>query len=688
MLNPNENAEREYLALVLKELQRASEELEGKVSDSYKDIIEAKKYLWVNMAQLDAAERAANRVDISLSIDTGEKQAARLQRMRKLLASPYFGRVDFRTNEPKEEEGAYYIGIHSFTNPESQEHLIYDWRSPVASLFYDYNAGPASYEAPMGRLQGEITVKRQYKIKDGQMEYMIESSMNIHDDVLQKELSSTSDEKMKNIVATIQQEQNAIIRNETAHELIIQGAAGSGKTSVALHRVAFLLYRHKETLTSSNVLIISPHKVFSDYISSVLPELGEEKIMEVTMEELAAKKLRGLCRFQTFSEQVDEIVHASDEQAIERIRYKAGLDFVFELDAYMEYGNQQFFQPTDIQMKGLFIPASEVMDKYLGTMSLPVRQRLEKTASVLSNQARTEDGLRLTSAEANTVKAAIRKMFKYQNALSLYKAFFSYRNQPDMFIMKNRKTIEYADVFPLIYLKMHLEGSSPYDRVKHLLVDEMQDYTPIQYAVISKWFACKKTILGDSNQSVNVYTSTSLPDIQRVFPQADTIELVKSYRSTLEIMKLAKRIHPRSTMIPVERHGEEPLLIRCHDAEQELAFIQDLTRDFPNSGMQTMGIICKTSSQARQVYESVRGLTDNVSLLDFSSDRFQEGITITFAHMAKGLEFDQVIVPFAGTANYRTEMDRSFLYISCTRAMHKLLLTYSGEPAAWLAGSA
>ncbi|WFB57052.1 UvrD-helicase domain-containing protein [Paenibacillus sp. BR1-192] len=688
MLNPNENAEREYLALVLKELQRASEELEGKVSDSYKDIIEAKKYLWVNMAQLDAAERAANRVDISLSIDTGEKQAARLQRMRKLLASPYFGRVDFRTNEPKEEEGAYYIGTHSFTNPESQEHLIYDWRSPVASLFYDYNAGPASYEAPMGRLQGEITVKRQYKIKDGHMEYMIESSMNINDDVLQKELSSNSDEKMKNIVATIQQEQNAIIRNETAHELIIQGAAGSGKTSVALHRVAFLLYRHKETLTSSNVLIISPHKVFSDYISSVLPELGEEKIMEVTMEELAAKELRGLCQFQTFSEQVDEIVHAHDEQAIERIRYKAGLDFVHELDAYLEYGDQQFFQPTDIQMKGVLIPASEVMDKYLGTMSLPVRQRLEKTASVLSGQARTEDGERLTSAEANKVKAAIRKMFTYQNALSLYKAFFSYRNIPDLFIMKGRRTIEYADVFPLIYLKMHLEGSASYDMVKHLLVDEMQDYTPIQYAVISKWFACKKTILGDSNQSVNVYTSTSLPDIQRVFPQADTIELVKSYRSTLEIMKLAKRIHPRSTMIPVERHGEEPLLIRCHDAAQELAFIQELTRNFPHSGMQTMGIICKTSSQARQVYESVRGLTDNVSLLDFSSDRFQEGITITSAHMAKGLEFDQVIVPFAGAANYRTEMDRSLLYIACTRAMHKLLLTYSGEPAVWLAGSA
>jgi DNA helicase II / ATP-dependent DNA helicase PcrA len=509
--------------------------------------------------------------------------------------------------------------------------------------------------------------------------------MNINDDVLQKELSSTSDEKMKNIVATIQQEQNAIIRNETANELIIQGAAGSGKTSVALHRVAFLLYRHKETLTSSNVLIISPHKVFSDYISNVLPELGEEKIMEVTMEELAAKELGGLCQFQTFSEQVDEIVHAHDEQAIERIRYKAGMHFVHELEAYMKYADEQFFLPADIQLKGVCISASEIMDGYLGTMTMPLRQRLEKTASILSGRVRTEDGERLTTAEANKVKTAIKKMFKFQNALSMYKEFFSHRNKPDMFVMIGRKTIEYADVFPLLYLKMYLEGSTSYDMVKHLLVDEMQDYTPIQYAVLSKWFSCKKTILGDSNQSVNVYTSTSLHDIKGVFPHADTIELLKSYRSTLEIMGLAKRIRPGSTMIPVERHGEEPQVIRCRDAREELAFIQELSRHFLDSGLQTMGILCKTSSQARQVYESIRELGGSVNLLDFSSDRFQDGITITFAHMAKGLEFDQVIVPFADAENYRSEMDRSLLYIACTRAMHKLSLTYSGEPAAWLA---
>ncbi|MGG4103456.1 UvrD-helicase domain-containing protein [Paenibacillus lautus] len=684
MLNPSESAEREYLEFVLKELHRASEELEGKVSDSYKDIIEAKKYLWVNMAQLDAAERAANRVDISLSIDTGEKTVARLQKIRKLLASPYFGRVDFRTNETL-EGGAYYIGIHSFTDGGSQEHFIYDWRSPVASLFYDYNVGPASYEAPMGRMQGEITVKRQYKIKDGHMEYMIESSMNINDDVLQKELSSTSDEKMKNIVATIQQEQNAIIRNETANELIIQGAAGSGKTSVALHRVAFLLYRHKETLTSSNVLIISPHKVFSDYISNVLPELGEEKIMEVTMEELAAKELGGLCQFQTFSEQVNEIVSTHDEQVIERIRYKASMHFVHELEAYMKYADEQFLLPADIQLKGVCISASEIRDIYLGIMTMPLRQRLEKTASILSGRVRTKDGERLTAAEAKKVKTSIKKMFKFQNALSMYKEFFSYRNIPDMFVMKGRKMIEYADVFPLLYLKMYLEGSTSYDMVKHLLVDEMQDYTPIQYAVLSRWFSCKKTILGDSNQSVNVYTSASLHDIKGVFPHADTIELLKSYRSTLEIMGLAKRIHPGSTMIPVERHGEEPQVIRCRDAQQELEFIQDLSCHFLDSGMQTMGILCKTSSQARQVYESIRELEGSVNLLDFSSDRFQDGITITFAHMAKGLEFDQVIVPFADAENYRSEMDRSLLYIACTRAMHKLSLTYSGEPAPWLA---
>lgn len=250
--------------------------------------------------------------------------------------------------------------------------------------------------------------------------------------------------------------------------------------------------------------------------------------------------------------------------------------------------------------------------------------------------------------------------------------------------MKGKGLIEYADVFPLIYLKMYLEGSSPYDRVRHLLVDEMQDYTPVQYAVLSRWFPCKKTILGDSKQSVNVYSSSTLQTIKTIFPQADIIELSKSYRSTREIMEFAKEIQPGGTMIPIDRHGEPPRILSCDSHEQELDMLRKLSQSFLESDYHTMGIICKTRAQARQVYDALKHLQENVHLLDFESEQFREGITVTCSHMAKGLEFDQVAIPFVNAACYRSEMDRSLLYIACTRAMHALAITHTGRKSPWL----
>lgn len=683
MLYESEAAERKHLKELQDKLQAAWNDMERKVDGSYKDIIEAKKYVWVNMAQLDAAERAANRVDISLSVESGEKALAKRQRIGKLLGSPYFGRVDFLASDRKEAD-ACYIGVHAFSEEESQRNLIYDWRSPVAGLFYDFNVGEAYYLAPMGRVDGEVTAKRQYKIKDGVMEYMIESSMNINDDILQKELSSTSDEKMKNIVATIQQEQNRIIRNETSSELIIQGVAGSGKTSVALHRVAYLLYRHKDTLSSSNVLIISPNKVFSDYVSNVLPELGEEMIMEVGMEELASKELRGLCHYETFNEQVEELLEHPEPDNMERIRFKARPELVQELDAYVQYAETQFFESDDIMLEQAFIPKKDIEDVYQAAGGLSILQRLDKTASRIIGQSRTEDGERLTTADARRVKTAIRQMFRHTRMLSLYKEFYHYIGRPELFKLKGRNRIEYADAFPLIYLKLRMEGITPLQTVKHLLVDEMQDYTPVQYAVISRLFPCKKTILGDSTQSVNPYSSTSLAEIKQVFPQAETIELLKSYRSTLEISNFTQRIKPNSRLIPVERHGEKPQVTRFATLAEELSGIRKLCRDFGDSKHSSLGVICKSAAQAREVFEAVKKLHAEVHLLDFHSEAFHDGIIVTFAHMAKGLEFDQVIVPFVDAGTYRTELDRSLLYVACTRAMHMLHVTYSGERSSFL----
>ncbi|GGF79444.1 helicase [Paenibacillus albidus] len=677
-VNRSEAEEKRYLEEVVSKLHQSLQNLESKISSTRDEIIESKRYVWTNTAELDPVERAANRMEISLTIDHGEKAVLKLNRIQKLIAAPYFGRVDFVADEQTEAE-TYYIGVHPFTMEGSQKNVIYDWRSPVASMFYDYQTGKARYSSPQGVVEGEIGLKRQYRIKQSIMEYMIESSMNINDDVLQKELSLTSDEKMKNIVATIQKEQNVIIRDEHSHEMIIQGVAGSGKTSVALHRVAFLLYRYKETLTSQNILIISPNKVFSDYISNVLPELGEENIAEISFDDIAAGELAGLCHGQTFYQQVSELGTSTDVCLIERIEYKASVDFIYELDHFIEYIQENYFQPVDIVLDEVKIDQAEIWNAYRVSGNLPIKLRLEKTALKITGNTKDIHGDKLTAKTATKIRTLIKKMFKTQNLLLLYTDFYNYIGKPEWFKLKKTKTLEFADVFPMVYLKIRLEGSKSYEAVKHLLVDEMQDYTPIQYAVLSRLFKCKKTILGDSNQSVNPYSSSSLQVIRKVFPSAHTVELLRSYRSTMEIIDFAQKINRNSKLIPLERSGPSPKIFRAEEADSELNQINALIRGFLESEHRTLGIVCKTQDQAERMYHELCGGYKDFFLLDYSSDKFHEGIIVTSAPMAKGLEFDRVLIPFTDASNYKTEMDRSLLYIACTRAMHVLTITYFGE---------
>lgn len=683
IVNQTEREEREYLANLMSRLREALRKIDTTIDSAQHEIIDAKKYLWENRSELDPAETAANKVDIMLRIDQGEKAVDKRRKLQKLVESPYFGRVDF-VADGQSRSDSHYIGVHAFSEDDSQKNLIYDWRSPVASMFYDFEVGRASYSSPAGQVEGEICLKRQYKIKDGVMHYMIESSMNINDEVLQKELSQTSNEKMKNIVATIQKEQNVIIRNEHSHELIIQGVAGSGKTSVALHRVAFLLYRNKGTLTSRNIWIISPNKVFSDYISNILPELGEEKIMELGMEEIAARELEGVCKFQTFSQQVSELAASNDPSLIERIQWKSGIDMVERLDRFLADMSESYFVPADVIIDDAHIAKEDILQAYQKAANLPIRKRLEKAASVLSANTRDENGDKLSAATAKKVRTAIKKMFASLNLLVIYKEFYETMGRPELFTYKKTKMLEFSDVFPLVYLKIHVEGTAGFDEVKHVLVDEMQDYTPVQYAVLSRLFTCKKTILGDCNQSVNPYSSSSITEIKKIFPEADTVELLKSYRSTMEIIRFAQQINRNSRIIPIERHGPCPEIKKANGRSDEIAQIKKIIAKFQESENRTLGIVCKTQSQAENLYQEIRNSSKGVYLLNFNSDQFHEGIIVTSSHLAKGLEFDQVIVPFADAENYKTDMDRSLLYIACTRAMHRLTLTYSGEASPFL----
>jgi DNA helicase-2/ATP-dependent DNA helicase PcrA len=556
----------------------------------------------------------------------------------------------------------------------------------VSSMFYDFELGEANYTTPAGVVHGNINLKRQYRIRDGKMEYMLENSLNIQDEVLQKELSKSSDDRMKNIVATIQRDQNAVIRNESSRILIIQGVAGSGKTSIALHRIAFLLYRFRDSIRAKDILIISPNKVFASYISNVLPELGEEHIPELGMEELASELLEYKFKFQSFFEQVSTLLKTHDDAYIERIRFKASFEFLSKLNQYLIFIENNYFTFTELRVAGTVVPFPFILERFKAYHRMPLLKRFPEVVKDIQQFIRTNTNRKLSGMEKSRLWEEIPHMFKFNSILDLYKDFFSWMGRPELFKMEHGHVLEYADVFPLIYFKIRLEGIEVHSHIKHLLIDEMQDYTAVQYAVITRLYHCKKTILGDVSQKVNPYSSSSADEIHRVFPHADTVKLLRSYRSTLEITEFTQRISSNPEQIAMERHGEVPSILGFNDTAAEVKEIRKLIDNFRASSLQSMGIICKTEKQAETLFEQVKA--HNIHLITSDSTSFTSGVIITTAHLSKGLEFDEVVVPFVSARNYKTDVDRSMLYIACTRAMHRLTLTYVNEKSTFIEGQA
>jgi DNA helicase-2/ATP-dependent DNA helicase PcrA len=679
--NTTEQAEKEHLEVIKERLTLAIRRIDDAVKQFSNELQQKKQYIHEHQSGMDEADMVAADQSINRMAFTGEAAVGRKRKLLKLGQSPYFGRIDFtprgKTVFP------VYIGIYSFLDEQLRQNLIYDWRAPISSLFYDYELGEASYPTPSGQVQGTIALKRQYKIRDGRLEFVLENDVNIHDEVLQRELAKSSDDKLKTIVATIQRDQNAVIRNETAPVMVIQGVAGSGKTSIALHRIAFLLYRFRDTIAAKDVLIISPNKVFADYISNVLPELGEEHLPELGMEELAADLLENKYRFQTFFEQVSALLEEPDPAFIERIQFKSSFDFLSQLNQYLVYIENNYFTYNELRVGKIIVPASFLQARVKAYHRVPLLKRFALVAEDVRTYVRDATRRKLTGQEKSLIGEAISSLFRFRNVLDLYRDFYRWLGNPGLFRFDHGMHLEYADVFAFIYLRIRLEGSTGYDTVKHLLVDEMQDYTPVQYAVLSRLFQCRKTILGDISQTVNPYSASSAETIERVFPQAEVVKLYRSYRSTVEITAFAQRITSTPYLIPLDRHGAEPLVVRFNTQAEELAAIQAMLTSFKSASNHSLGIICKTLQQATQVYQLLHA--PDVHLLTATSTTFQEGVIITTAHLAKGLEFDEVIVPFASAQTYKTQVDRSMLYVACTRAMHRLTLTYSEAITPFLA---
>nr|WP_302974376.1 3'-5' exonuclease [Enterocloster clostridioformis] len=682
-----------HLEQVSARLSDALQQAEASVRRADREYADTKKYMADHRGEIDPHEMFQNELLLKQTDRTGAFAVEMRDRIAKLKDSPYFARIDFR--EEQEEEGQpYYIGRFAFQY--ENEPLVFDWRAPISGMFYDCEVGAAGFMAPAGWTAGELTRKRQFKIRNGVMEYALESSANVQDDVLQRELSHTSDEKMKSIISTIQREQNQIIRNEKEGTMIIQGVAGSGKTSIALHRIAFLLYRLKDRLTARNVTILSPNKVFGDYISGVIPELGEEPIYEMSFGELAEIQLEGVIGFEPDRDPFE----TQDETWSERVRFKSTLDFVSLMDRYIEQLPEFIFIPTDYVYGSFSAKGEWIRDRFLAYGTCPVKKRLAMVADDIHDRFETDNIMEQEVPRPRTILKQLNSMFTMKDTLAVYKDFYKRMGIPEYFVMAARKTLEWADVYPFLYLHSAFQGLKESHITRHLVIDEMQDYTPVQYAALNRMFPCRKTILGDFGQSVNPNHLHGLEDLRTIYDRAQFVELNKSYRSTYEIMRFAKKIHHVSALEPVKRHGEPPALIPCLDAADEIRKIREAIRCFRTGKNVSLGIILKTDAAAKDMYEVLAGYDGveenqvegngeeacDISLLTRESTSFQNGISITSVRMSKGLEFDEVLIPQADCRTYTSDFDRGLLYIACTRAMHRLTLTYSGKETEFISG--
>lgn len=670
----------EYLSFVLEKLQARLAEISQSLLDGQKEIENMHDYYWQNYTEMDqyGYEDYDNQQALLHQVNANQEQLLLRSRFRKMLDSPFFGRVDFRYDGDDEPE-IFYIGIGNFAERPGELPLIYDWRSPVSGLFYDFDRGPASYLAPGGEMTGEICSKWQYKIRDGKMIYGFESDVKIDDDILKAELGSNGEVQLKNIIRTIQKEQNAIIRNTKDRILVIQGAAGSGKTSVALHRIAYLLYHDRQNLKSSNILILSPNGVFSDYISHILPELGEENIQEMSFDLFAYRKLQDTAA--DCEDRCDQIEREMrDPKAAERFALKQSQTFVDQMEGFALELEDELMNFSDVSYKSFVKSESEIITLFYDKFAdIPLLSRMDAVAETFIDEIETLLNRDLPEEERIPLIEKFRKMYETMDFYVLYNHFLKkegYQTLPRRPLEKRK--LRYEDVYPVLYLKYRLSRQAERSNIKHLVIDEMQDYSRLQYLIIRRMFSCKMTILGDRAQTMADQQQDVLQFLPGIFGKdLRRIEMRKSYRNTVEIASYAANLIGVTDPELFERHGMPVLKRDVTDLEAALREAVDTL--FPEEKTyETAAVIVPDEKTAERAYLILREILaekdfdceKRLSWLNRDSSSFKKGLTVTTFYLAKGLEFDQVFSIFP--KDEKREMMMQAQYIAATRALHEL----------------
>lgn len=705
------------------------------------------------------AENSQDYIDIIVNSLLHGAMDVKVKNLIAAKSKPYFARIDFIENGRKESE-KLYIGKMSLIRDEDQKLIIVDWRAPVANLYYEGRLGDAAYECPDGNIKGKLALKRQFSIENSRLKEIFDIDITTNDEFLQNSLGANADNRLKDIVTTIQAEQNAIIRADMWRPLIVQGAAGSGKTTIALHRIAYLIYNYEKSFSPENFMIIAPNRLFLNYISDVLPELGVEKVRQTTFEDFAQDLIGKKFRLRDANEKLLAFVdHTKDSEEKARLalvrktsEFKASMHFKESLDTYLKEIEDNFIPKEDFvigstpiykyeELRDLFVTQYKMwpIARRVDEIKKNLKTRLQAKKQTIINQLHDECDrqvalLKMTVMDEeerqklvartldrrdddlahleNNAKKAIAGYIKKISRLSPYEYYKDFVNDGDMFskavsprlgqeisefarsytahILKSGY-LEIEDLAPVIYLKFCIYGMDEKIPVKHVVIDEAQDFSAFQIFVLKRIIKDSSfTILGDLNQGIHSYRGIrDWSEItEHVFSDRknEYLTLEQSYRTTVEIMDAANivldKIKSREVTKgrPVIRHGEEVKITAMQDKQSIVREIAGNIDDFKKLSYKSIAIICKTLKESKDVHGMLSKHIKDASLITGKEEVYKSGVVVLPSSLAKGLEFDGVVIYNADSESYTDdELDIKLLYVAMTRPLHKLYIYHTGE---------
>ena len=671
--------ENKYLKDTIAVIEDIISEKNSHIENQIENVIETKKYVWKNKSMFDETERLSEMCNAEAEVDILNLNMKEVDKLKKSLITPYFGRVDFKSKDFKD---SIYIGINGIE--KDYKFYVFDWRSPIASLFYDYEIGSAFYEAPVGKISGEVTLKRQYKIKNKTIEYCFGSTININDEFLQQILANSSSDKMTNIVSTIQKEQNAVIRNVSDKYLVVQGIAGSGKTSVALHRIAYLLYKNKD-LNSKNVLIFSPNEIFSEYIIDVLPELGEENVLHTTFDELVNMYFNEYDKIENYSMFLERCYNRTDfnDECFDLIKYKLSNSFIKLVDDFVDdfVKNLKFIKKLSV--KNIILNDNILNNLFHNKYrNLCLNDRIVSISEYLciTNHLSQKKYKKVIMEKLFTLLNNKIKISDIYYKILASKKFKEKNLHVKISNMCNIDILYYEDLIPMVYIYFKIFGYPINYTIKHIVIDEAQDYSLLQFKILKNIFPkASFTILGDINQTINpYYVYNTLNDINSVFHSIKYIELLKSYRSSNNIISYTNKLLKLENIVSIRKENSLPVILKHVNNDELISTIIDDIKYMSSNNINRIAIITKTNGEALKLYKKLKNNISNLSIISYNNKNIISNLVLLPAYISKGLEFDGVIV-YENENNLYSERDIHLFYVACTRAQHCLIVYNHAE---------